>query len=188
MSLYKKGCIRMDKFKSLLMSFHKKSIQMPNLKFTIFILIITLILGFIAGIFQVLLYGFDEAEDSKIEFREYDLKFIFLYLVLFIPYLETVIFHSLPLALYFFIKKKLHLEYQWDFIIGGILGLIFGVLHGIQYNMWLKGVTFTIIGCLYSYTFFRYRKKGEKGTKGIWYIHALNNFIAFLSLAIGRLF
>ncbi|NLX63139.1 MAG: CPBP family intramembrane metalloprotease [Tissierellia bacterium] len=104
-------------------------------------------------------------------------------IVIVVPYIETIIFHAAPLGIYWKLKDRFDINKYWDFLIGGLCGLIFGILHGITYSsIRLKGLNFTIIGWLYSYIFFRYKRLGKKARYGIWIIHALNNLVAILPL------
>ena len=124
---------------------------------------------------------------SADEFLNMSLPVLFLTIVIFVPLIETVIFHSLPLWIYVKIKNKFKLSITCDFVIGGILGLIFGILHGISYASFFKFFNFVIVGSLYSYAYFRYRRLSKKGWFGIWKIHALNNFVAVLLLAVAMM-
>lgn len=124
----------LDKVKRILKLFDEKSMQMSNFKFTLLILIISVILSFTVGILQLLFYGLDTMETNIVDFPDYSLQFIFIIIVLVGPYIETILFHAIPLGLYLMFKNKYQTECKWDFMIGAICGLIFGIIHGVQSN------------------------------------------------------
>lgn len=177
----------MNKLESLLKKFDEKSMKMSDLRFTFYILSISFVLHVVAILMHILIYSVDSDIVSAVDNHSKYLMVVFLSLVVFIPYIETIIFHAAPLGLYSMLKKKFQIEMKWDFLAGGACGLIFGILHATTSGLWLKGVSFTLIGCLYSYAFFRYRRMDKKGSYGIWAIHALNNSVVFFSIAIDRI-
>lgn len=168
----------MNKIKELFIKFDDKCMKMSDFKFTFYILGLVIILFIITIPMGIMYIGIENLPEVSL-FDNRSFFDLFLSVVIVGPYMETIVFHVVPLGLYYKVKERFKLNQNWDFIIGGLCGLVFGVLHAINYPlMVMKGFNFTIIGCLYAYVFFRYRRLGKKSTYGIWLIHALNNFIA----------
>lgn len=181
----------MNKIKDVFAKFDKRCMEISDFKFTFYILGLMMILFLITVPIDVMFIGLEGLKNYPVEVRQDNIYLIssFMYLVIIVPYIETIIFYAVPLGLYYKLIKRFDIDKKWIFITGGLCGLIFGVLHGINYPLIpLKGFNFTIIGCLYSYAFFRYRRLGKKGTHGVVIIHALNNLIAISPRLLGVVF
>ena len=171
----------MNKIKDVFIKFDKRCMEMSDFKFVFYILALRMILFLITLPIDFMFMGLEGIKNYPVEVRQDNIYLIssFIYLVIIVPYVETLIFYSVPLGLYYKLRNRFDIDKKWHFITGGLCGLIFGVLHGINYPLIpLKGLNFTIIGCLYSYAYFRYTRLGKKGTNGVWIIHFLNNLIA----------
>lgn len=191
MELYDLRRIGLSRIKAVIKKIDEKFMQMSDFKFTFYILGLSMMLFLITAPIELILIKIQGIvnipEDYIFENRGFFITIISS--VIISPYLETIIFHAAPLGLYYKLKERFQIAKFWDLIVGVLCGLVFGVLHGIFYpSVLMKGFNFTIIGCLYSYVFFRYRRKNMKGRYGIWIIHALNNLIVNLPGLIWRLF
>lgn len=171
----------LNKIKEVFIRFDERCMEMSDFKFTFYVLGLRMILFLITLPIDTMSLGLEGVKNYPVEVRPDNIRFIssFISIVIIVPYIETIVFHAVPLGLYYRFRNKFDIDKYWNFIAGGLCGLIFGVLHGINYPLIAsKGFDFTIIGCLYSYTFFRYRRLDKKGRYGVWIIHALNNLIA----------
>lgn len=168
----------MNKIKDLFIKFDDKCMKMSDFKFTFYILGLFMLLFIITTPIDLIYIGIENLPNESL-FDNRSFFELFSLVVIVGPYIETIIFHVAPLGLYCKVKERFNLNKHWDFIMGGFCGLVFGVIHAIEYPLYLlKGFDTTIIGCVYSYVFFRYRRLDKKSTYGIWIIHALNNLIA----------
>lgn len=168
----------MGKMKGLFIKFDAKCMETSNFKFTFFILGLIMLYHTITIPIQILIIGVENLP-SVSYFDDRSFLSLLIEVVIIGPYIETIIFHAVPLGIYYKIKEKIDLHIRWDFVVGGLLGLIFGLAHVPGYpGFTMKGFSFTLIGSLYSYVYFRYRRLNKKGRYGIWIIHALTNLIA----------
>lgn len=168
----------LNKIKNIFRKFDIKCMEMSDLKFTFYILSLIMIYFIITIPIEILIIGVKNLPQVSY-FDDIDFLPLFISVVIFTPYIETITLHTIPLGLYYKLKDKFKLNKRWDFIVGGLCGLNFGILHAISYPGFpMKGFNFTLIGSLYAYVFFRYRRLGKKSVYGIWIIHALNNLIA----------
>ena len=168
----------MGKTKELLMKFDAKCMKMSDFKFTFFTLGLIMLYHAITIPSEIGIRGVENLPQVSL-FEDRDLLPLFISVVIITPYIETIVFHTIPLGIYYKIKEKFDLHMRWDFILAGLLGLIFGLAHAINYpGFTMKGFDFTLIGSLFAYVFFRYKRLGKKTVFGLWIIHALNNLIA----------
>ena len=164
--------------KKIFREFDIKCMKMSDLNFTIYIFSLMMLLFLITIPIEIKARGIENLPRES-RFDDLGILEIFIPVVILIPYIETILFHIIPLGLYYKLKDKFKLNKRWDFIVGGLCGLNFGILHAINYpDILIKGFNFTIIGTLYAYVFFRYKRLGKKGIFSIWIIHALTNLIA----------
>lgn len=162
--------------------------KVSDVKFTFYILGLMMLYFTISIPIGIIYIGVENLPSVSV-FDDISLLSLLVSVVIVGPYIETIIFQAGPLGLYYKLKEKFNLDVQWDFIIGGLCGLIFGIAHAISYPLFvMKGFDFTIIGCLYAYVFFRYRRLNKRSRYGIWVIHALNNLIAMGPRLIELLF
>ena len=171
----------MEKLKEIFKKFDKKAMNMSDFKYTLSILGISFFFYLVT--FPIVLSTGDMDVSIIDDFVNTNLFVIFMTLVIIVPLLETIIFHSFPLWIYTKIRDKFNLHIRWDFVVGIGLGIFFGYLHGVSYASIIKFLNFIIVGSLFSYTYFRYRRLDKKGWLGIFIIHAINNLVAFLLLA-----
>lgn len=168
----------MNKIQELVIKFDTQCMKMSDIKFTFFILGLTMLYHAITITIEILITGVENLP-SVSYFDDRSFLSLLIQVIIVGPYIETIIFHAVPLGIYYKIKEKFDLHICWDFVVAGLLGLMFGLVHVTSYpEFTLKGFNFTLIGSIYSYVYFRYRRLNKKGRYGIWVIHALNNLIA----------
>lgn len=168
----------MNKIKKVFIRFDEKCMGMSDFKFTLYIFGLMMLLFLITIPIEIIARGIENLPRES-QFDDLGILGIFIPVVILTPYIETILFYIIPLGLYCKLKDKFKLNKRWDFIVGGLCGLNFGILHAINYpDILIKGFNFTIIGTLYAYVFFRYKRLGKKSVFSIWIIHALTNLIA----------
>ncbi len=168
----------MSKIQGFFTKIDAKCMKISDFKFTFFILGLIMLYHAITIPIEILIRGVENLPQVSF-FDDRGFLPLFISVVIITPYIETIVFHTIPLGIYYKIKEKFDLHIRWDFIMGGLLGLIFGLAHVPGYPGFpMKGFDFTLIGSLFAYVFFRYKRLGKKTVFGIWIIHALNNLIA----------
>lgn len=175
----------LNEIKKISREFDIKCMKMSDFKFTLYIFGLMMLLFLITLPIEIISRGIENLPRES-QFDNLGILSIFIPTVILTPYIETILFYIIPLGVYCKLKDKFKLNKRWDFIVGGLCGLNFGILHAISYpDILTKGFNFTIIGTLYAYVFFRYKRLGKKSVFSIWIIHALTNLIAVGPRLIG---